>query len=107
MARMHSKVLVTEPEYRKGEACFTAFELECLPAPEDEQSLAAFVRDSQSRYVIVGNRKYSGPLYDAMPAGGVVARMGVGHDGVDKTRATVAGLFCTNTPAVLDRSVAE
>ena len=33
--------------------------------------------------------------------------MGVGHDGIDKSRATAAHLFCTNTPGVLDQSVAE
>ena len=55
----------------------------------------------------MGNREYSGPLYDAMPAGGLIARFGVGHDGIDKSRATAAGLLCTNTPGVLDQSVAE
>ena len=39
--------------------------------------------------------------------GGVIARFGVGHDGIDKARATEAGLLCTNTPGVLDQSVAE
>src|SRR5207244_4370662 len=39
--------------------------------------------------------------------GGVIARFGVGHDGIDKARATAAGLLCTNTPDVLNRSVAE
>ena len=43
-----------------------------------------------ARYVIVGDRQYSGPLYDALPAGGVIARFGVGHDGIDKSRATAA-----------------
>jgi lactate dehydrogenase-like 2-hydroxyacid dehydrogenase len=33
--------------------------------------------------------------------------MGVGHDGVDKARANAHGLLCTNTPGVLDTSVAE
>ena len=49
----------------------------------------------------------SGALYDAMPRGGLIARFGVGHDGIDKARATAAGLLCTNTPGVLDQSVAE
>lgn len=100
-------MLVTEPEYRKGEACFAASGRECVPAPESEEELAAAVRDSQIRYVIVGNRKYSGALYDALPPGGVIARFGVGHDGIDKGRATEARLYCTNTPGVLDQSVAE
>jgi phosphoglycerate dehydrogenase-like enzyme len=37
----------------------------------------------------------------------VLARFGVGFDGLDLARATAAGLYCTNTPGVLDRSVAE
>jgi lactate dehydrogenase-like 2-hydroxyacid dehydrogenase len=102
------KVLVTAPEYRKVEGCFVeARELECVPVPDAEQELAAAIRGSESRYVIVGNRKYSGPLYDALRPGGVIARLGVGHDGIDKVRATAAGLLCTNTPSVLDTSVAE
>jgi lactate dehydrogenase-like 2-hydroxyacid dehydrogenase len=101
-------VLVTEPEYRKGQASYAAAHgLECVCAPEIESDLASAIRESHARYVIVGNRKYSGPLYDALPAGGVIARMGVGHDGVDKARATKARLYCTNTPGVLDQSVAE
>ena len=108
MADMRSTVLVTGPEYRKGEACFTAARgLDCVRAPDAEAELASAIRGSEVRYVIVGNRKYSGPLYDALPAGGVIARMGVGHDGIDKGRATAAQLLCTNTPGVLDQSVAE
>jgi lactate dehydrogenase-like 2-hydroxyacid dehydrogenase len=101
-------VLVTEPEYRKGETSFVAAsELDCRHAPSDEQELAAAVRDCRCRYVIVGNQPYTGPLYDALPEGGVIARFGVGHDGIDKKRASAAHLLCTNTPGVLDRSVAE
>ena len=81
--------------------------LECLPAPDAEDELAAAVRDAQIRYVIVGGRRYGGALYDALPPGGVIARFGVGHDGIDKERATKARLLCTNTPGVLDQSVAE
>ena len=108
MADTTETVLVTDSEYRKGEDCFRAAAgLECVRAPEVEDELATAIRDSQVRYVIVGNRKYSGSLYDALPSGGVIARLGVGHDGIDKGRATAGRLFCTNTPGVLDQSVAE
>ena len=101
-------VLVTEPEYRKGEERFArASGLDCRRTSDDEHELAEEVRDSHVRYVIVGNRQYAGPLYDALPAGGVIARFGVGHDGIDKSRATARRLLCTNTPGVLDQSVAE
>jgi lactate dehydrogenase-like 2-hydroxyacid dehydrogenase len=69
--------------------------------------LADAVCEQGIRHVIVGVDRYVGPLYDAMETGGVIARFGVGHDGVDKDLATRKGLLCTNTPAVLDDSVAE
>src|SRR5687767_6774887 len=101
-------VVITEPEYRKGEDIFvSARDVECRYAPAAEKELAAFIRDAQAKYLIVGPRPYIGPLYDALPAGGVIARFGVGHDGIDKPRATARRLLCTNTPGVLDQSVAE
>src|SRR6266851_8809837 len=108
MASSRPTVLVTEPEYRKAEACFSSAPgLMCLSAPEAEADLASAVREAQALYVIVGPRTYSGALYEALQAGGVIARFGVGHDGIDKARATEAGLLCTNTPGVLNQSVAE
>jgi phosphoglycerate dehydrogenase-like enzyme len=108
MADSIPTVLITDPEFRKGEAAFTGAEdFECVRAPEIEEELASNIRERHARFVIVGNRKYSGPLYEALPAGSVIARLGVGHDGIDKARATAARLICTNTPGVLDQSVAE
>jgi phosphoglycerate dehydrogenase-like enzyme len=108
MANATPKVLVTEQEYRKAERSFvSAAGLECLRAPDAESDLAAAIREARTSYVIVGPRPYSGPLYEALPPGGVIARFGVGHDGIDKAKATAARLLCTNTPGVLDQSVAE
>jgi phosphoglycerate dehydrogenase-like enzyme len=81
--------------------------LQCVAAPPAEDLLAAAIADRQARHVVVGNVKYRGALYDALPRGGVVARMGVGYDGLDLARATTAGVLCTNTPGALDQSVAE
>jgi phosphoglycerate dehydrogenase-like enzyme len=101
-------VLVTESEYRKAEGSFlSAPGLECLRAPDAEADLSSAIREAHASYVVVGPRTYSGALYEALPAGGVIARFGVGHDGIDKVRATEAGLLCTNTPGVLNQSVAE
>src|SRR5262249_16452749 len=103
-----TRVLVTEMEYRKAEGWFaSAPGLECRCAPDAEADLAAAIREAHASYVIVGPRPYSGALYDALPAGGATARFGVGHDGIDKAKATAARLLCTNTPGVLDQSVAE
>jgi phosphoglycerate dehydrogenase-like enzyme len=108
MTNSRRKVLVTELEYRKAEASFlSAPGLECVRAPDAEADLASAIREAHASHVIVGPRTYSGALYDALPPGGVIARFGVGHDGIDKTRATAAGLLCTNTPGVLNQSVAE
>jgi phosphoglycerate dehydrogenase-like enzyme len=105
---MSIHVLVTEPEYRRAESLFrTAEGFTCEPVPSDEPGLAAAIRRTGVRAVIVGHQKYEGPLYEALPAGGLIARFGVGHDGVDKQRATERGLLCTNAPGVLDTSVAE
>ena len=57
--------------------------------------------------MIVGGQPYRDALYAALPRGSVVARFGVGHEWIDKAKATSAGLLCTNTPSVLDQSVAE
>jgi len=108
MANSRPTVLVTGLEYRKAEVSFvSAPGLECLGAPDAEAELASAIREAHASYVVVGPRTYSGALYEALPAGGVIARFGVGHDGIDKAKATAAGLLCTNTPGVLNQSVAE
>ncbi|MFA5205345.1 MAG: NAD(P)-dependent oxidoreductase [Lentisphaeria bacterium] len=107
---MSDIIAVTELEYRKAEAVFqgaAAEGLDCRPAPAAEEALAAFIRDQGANHAVIGVETYRGPLYAALPRGGVIARFGVGHDGVDQAQAAAHGLFCTNTPGVLDDSVAE
>src|SRR4051794_29405157 len=101
-------VLVTEPEFNRAEAAFTsATPVICRVAPPQESALVAAIRACGARHAIVGSVHYKDALYAALAAGGVVARYGVGHDGIDKELATRSGLFCTNTPGVLHQSVAE
>jgi phosphoglycerate dehydrogenase-like enzyme len=76
-------------------------------APPGESELAEAIRAAGARHAIVGPVVYRDGLYAALPTGSVLARYGVGHDGIDKARATAAGLLCTNTPDVLHQSVAE
>jgi lactate dehydrogenase-like 2-hydroxyacid dehydrogenase len=105
---MPSVVVVTESEYRKAEAVFaSAPALSCVVAPAEEDALAAAIAREGARHAVVSHRPYRGPLYEALPRGGVLARFGVGYENVDLARATAAGLLCTNTPGVLDQSVAE
>jgi phosphoglycerate dehydrogenase-like enzyme len=101
-------VAVTDTQYRKAEAIYSNRPgLDCICVPREEEALAAAIRSTGAKHVVAGIERYTGPLYQALPRGGVIARFGVGHDGVDKEQATAAGLLCTNTPGVLDQSVAE
>jgi phosphoglycerate dehydrogenase-like enzyme len=105
---MPSIVLVTEPEYRRGEMVFaSSTRFTFLSAPADEAALVLAIAEARARHVIVGGQPYREALYTALPRGSVVARFGVGHEWIDKPKATAAGLLCTNTPSVLDQSVAE
>jgi lactate dehydrogenase-like 2-hydroxyacid dehydrogenase len=110
---MKEVVLVTEPEFRKAETLFgEAGDWQLEPAPPQEQPLAAAVRARSARAVIVGIEKYSGPLYEALAATSkhrqaLIARFGVGHDGIDKPLARHHEIVVTNTPGALDISVAE
>lgn len=81
--------------------------LRCIAVAGEESALARAIAEHAARYVVVGSVRYESALYNALPRGGVIARFGVGHDGIDKEKASAAGLLCTNTPGVLDESVAE
>jgi phosphoglycerate dehydrogenase-like enzyme len=100
-------VFVTETEFNRAPEVFSSAVAHCIAVPGDEPSLAREVKARGARYVIVGSVKYTGAIYEALSQGGVIARFGVGHDGIDKEKATAAGVLCTNTPGVLDESVAE
>jgi len=101
-------VLVTTPEFLRAEATFRSAEnLRCVEAPSAEADLAAAIAGTGARYVVVGSTRYQKELYAALPPGGVIARFGVGWDSLDLGQATAAGLICTNTPDVLQTSVAE
>jgi lactate dehydrogenase-like 2-hydroxyacid dehydrogenase len=102
------KIAVTEAEYNKARNVFdkvTAFKI--IPAPSEEDKLSELIRREKVNYVIIGIDKYNGALYNSLNKNDVIARFGVGHDGVDKQKATEKGIFCTNTPGALDDSVAE
>jgi lactate dehydrogenase-like 2-hydroxyacid dehydrogenase len=101
-------VVVTEAEYRRGERVYaSATAAQCVPAPAAEGLLVEAVKRTGARHAIVGGVKYERALYESLPRGSVVARMGVGYDGINLPRATESGVVCTNTPGALDQSVAE
>ena len=100
-------VLVTETEFRRARSTFSdAGELECIPVGAEDPLCEAIVQHG-TRLVVVGSSPHRGRLYSTLPRGGVIARFGVGYDNVDTAQATRAGVLCTNTPDVLQQSVAE
>ncbi len=101
-------ICVTEQEYFKAEDIFkNSSEFDCIPVGFEEDAVSKAVIDNKAFGVILGVESYCDKLYAVLPRGGIIARFGVGHDGVDKQKATDAGLIATNTPDVLDDSVAE
>lgn len=105
---MSVKVAISQFEYRKAADFFNSIpDFEFIVAPSAEDELAEAIRSSGARHAVIGTVRYAKALYEALPPGGVIARFGVGHDGVDKAAAARHGLFCTNTPGVLEQSVAE
>ncbi|HBG28847.1 MAG: hypothetical protein A2Y10_03695 [Planctomycetes bacterium GWF2_41_51] len=105
---MKQIILVTEKEYYKAEDIFKSNQdFECKPVNLDETIIANTAKQTSAFGVILGVDVYKNQLYNSLPLGGIIARFGVGHDGVDKQKATENGIITTNTPGVLDDSVAE
>lgn len=110
---MSETILVTSLAHQKGEQVFKTVETHKVLAVEPaEEALADKVISCQCRAVIVGTDPYRGPLYEALgqsggSGGALIARFGVGHDNIDKALAAEHGIIVTNTPGMLDTSVAE
>ena len=107
---MTETILVTQQEFAKAEAVFrAAADVNCEPVPADEPALAAAITARGARIAVVGVAPYRGRLYEALgkAGGALIARFGVGHDGIDKALARARNIVVTNTPGVLDISVAE
>ena len=106
-------VLTTEAEFQKGGSLFVAasnFDIQPVSAVEEE--LATAVLENDCRAVILGVDPYRGPLYESLRKtgngrGAIIARFGVGHDGIDKDFIQRHGILLANTPGVLNQSVAE
>jgi phosphoglycerate dehydrogenase-like enzyme len=99
---------VTQAEYLKGKEIFDgAVDYDFQPVADGEEVLAAFVREHGCDAVVVGVRPYIGPLYSALPEGGLILRFGVGTDSIARAAAAERRITCANTPGALDRSVAE
>lgn len=105
---MKKVVCITEEEFKKARDVFEHVDdFEFVPVNSKEDVLAAAVKEENAFAVVIGVEPYRDKLYEVLHAESCIARFGVGHDGVDKLKATKAGIFVTNTPGVLDNSVAE
>lgn len=105
-------VLVTEKEFVKAKGLFLNSGFRIISVPANESDLAAAVLKENARVVVIGVERYEGLLYQALQQtsagkGALLARFGVGHDGVDKMAARRNGILICNTPGALDLSVAE
>jgi gluconate 2-dehydrogenase len=101
-------VVVTAPEYHRiGTAFDQADDMRIHVAPPEERALSAVIAQVGARHAVVGATVYRDELYRTLDAGSVLARFGVGYDGIDLVKASSRGILCTNTPGVLDQSVAE
>lgn len=101
-------IIVVESVYEKGKAVFDRVDdLDVVITTGEEESLASRIEQTGAFGVVLGGDRYSGRLYDSLPRGGIIARYGVGFDGVDLEKAKARGILVTNTPDVLARTVAE
>lgn len=102
-------IVITEPEYVKARRHFDevpeGYRVVVSDHPEDV--LAETIRTHRARAAILGVETYTGELYEAFDGDGILARFGVGTDGIDFEQAAQAHLVVTNTPGALDDSVAE
>ena len=105
---MSLSVVVTEPEFVRPGAIFSSRpDIAWHVTAPDEASVVRTIERIGARHAIIGPRPYRDGLYNALQRGSVLARFGVGYDGVDLAKATAAGILCTNTPGAMDQSVAE
>jgi lactate dehydrogenase-like 2-hydroxyacid dehydrogenase len=101
-------VVVVDSIYRKAKEVFdSADDIRMITGPEEEHLLADLVAKEKASAVVLGTSKYQGPLYERIRHGSVLARFGVGCDGLDFEKARNHHLYITNTPGVLDQTVAE
>lgn len=111
---MPEPVVVVESVYRKGERVFESYRdrIAWHASAEPEEEVAAAVRESGARVAVLGTEGYRGVLYGELARGAhgghaLIARFGVGFDGIDLEQCKRRGVFLTITRGALDQSVAE
>ncbi len=111
---MKEPVVITKPEFQKGKSVFNEYSdtINWIPCEEVEEKVSETVEKSGARIVVLGVKKYENSIYSALslnagkrPA--LIARHGVGFDGINVERCRKYNIFVSITPDVLDQSVAE
>jgi len=107
-------IVCTEGQFVKGEQTFRTLgpEYEWISCCEAEEPLSECILANRARIVILGVEKYNDRLYRALKESAgkepvLIARHGVGYDGVDLERCRELDIMVTITPGTLDLSVAE
>ncbi len=105
---MKTKVLIVERVYKRSRSEFDqADDIEFMPVAKQEPVIAEEIKKHDAPCLVLATDKYEDKLYEALCEGGLIARYGVGHDSIDKRKASEKKQFVTITPGVLDQSVAE
>lgn len=101
-------VLVVESLFNRFRELFEPItDLDIRPAPVAEASLSQEILEQDPVAVVLDVDAYTDSLYKAMKKGRLIARFGVGCDGIDFAKARKNELKVTNTPDVLESTVAE
>jgi D-3-phosphoglycerate dehydrogenase len=107
-------IVCTEAQFAIGEQTFRRYgpDYQWISCPEEEEILARCIHDHRCRIVVLGTYKYRDRLYRALKesagqGASLIARHGVGFDGVDLEICRKLGILVTITPGTLDQSVAE
>ena len=111
---MKAPIIITEPEFHKCKNYFTSLsdQFEWIVTSSKESFLADRIKNSNARVAVLGIDKYTGPIYEALSGNAkdnpaLIARYGVGHDGIDPELCRKNNILLSITKETLDRSVAE
>ena len=107
-------VVITSSVYGKAENVFGEYcsDIQWQVSPDEETAVARSVTSRLARIAVLGTAAYRGDLYQALQsnargAAALIARFGVGYDGVDVRQCREKKIHLTITPHTLDQSVAE
>jgi D-3-phosphoglycerate dehydrogenase len=107
-------VVITTSIYEKATAVFGEYgsDIRWQVCADAEAEVARQVASHRARIAALGVTAYRGPLYPALQAnargaGALIARFGVGYDGIDRQQCRERGIRLTITPGTLNQSVAE